>query len=45
MTDQQKDPIHDHSIPEAADVSAPDAVDPETDEQHDATGRRGEKDA
>ena len=45
MTDQQQDPIHAHSIPEDADLSAPDAADPETDELHDATGRRGEDDA
>jgi hypothetical protein len=40
MSDQPQDPIHDHSIPEDADLSAPDAADPETDELHDATGRK-----
>jgi len=45
MTDAQQDPIHDHAIPEDADVSAPDAVDPETDELHDATGRKADGDA
>ncbi|MBT1634410.1 MULTISPECIES: hypothetical protein [Clavibacter] len=45
MTDRAQDPIHDHSIPEDADISAPDAADPETDELHDATGRRDDADA
>jgi hypothetical protein len=45
MTDQPQDPIHDHSIPEDADISAPDAADPETDELHDATGRKDDEGA
>jgi hypothetical protein len=37
MTDQPQDPIHDHSIPEDADISA--------DELHDATGRKDDEGA
>jgi hypothetical protein len=45
MTDQPQDPIHDHSIPEDADLNAPDAADPDADEVHDATGPQGDRDA